>query len=69
MATKQQQVMGKYELSPYLFSFQYKDGNDLWEARKILCFSKNESIRLAKLLMSESLNNDLHKIKTRKIYE
>lgn len=61
--------MAKYKQCPYLFRFLDKDGNELCEARAIICFSKKESMRYARFLIANSQDKYLQKIKTRKIYE
>ena len=60
MRKKQQQMQ--------LFKFIYldKNGNVLEEFERT-CFSKKHAIDISKTILEVTLDNDLHKIKTRKI--
>lgn len=50
----------------YEFIYLDKQGNELKkELRK--CSSKKSAINVSKALLDNSMNNDLHKIKTRKL--
>jgi hypothetical protein len=53
-------------LYDYTFTYMDKLGNELKKS-VLPCFSKKESLKIASKLLSESMINDLFKIKTKKI--
>lgn len=50
----------------YEFIYLDKKGNELTR-RQLYCYSKKEAINLSKAILANSMINDLHEIKTRKL--
>jgi hypothetical protein len=50
----------------YKFIFEDRKGNEL-DSKAIPCVSKREAISIAKKLFSESMQNDLHIVKSKMV--